>query len=146
MRGTVFANPDRVMGEDVDDWEFHQGAQAERSTHVINEDEKSRAKGPDFYQAKPVQYCAHGVFADAKVKIASGKIFRREIASALLRDTGFRGGPEVCGSPDQPGNVLSGCVQHLGRRLASRQALRIGREFRKVVVPAFWKLPVLHPI
>src|SRR3974377_1480431 len=94
------------------------------------------AKRPDFYQAKPVQYCAHGVFADAKVKIASGKIFRREIASALLRDTGFRGGSEVCGSPDQPGNVLGGCIQHLGRRLASCQALRIGCELGKVGGPA----------
>ena len=84
MSGAILANSNGVVSEHVNHRELHQGAQAQGAPHVIDEDEKSRAEGPDFHQAHSVQDRAHGVFTDSEMEIASGIVLRREIAGALL--------------------------------------------------------------
>src|SRR6266568_1875132 len=89
MRGSVLADSNRVMGKDVDDRDLHERTQAERAAHVIDEDEESRPERPDFYQAHSVEDGAHRMLADAKVKIAAGKIPRGEVARTLKCQTGL---------------------------------------------------------
>src|SRR5271154_3030573 len=146
MSRAVLANSNRVVSEHENNRKLHQRAQPHRAAHVIDKDEKSRAEGPDLYQTESVQDGSHGMFTDAEVKITSGIVLRREIAGALLRNTGLGRWCEVRGPSDQPGHILGDCVQRLSRGLTRRQAFRVRGEFRKVMVPTFRELAVLHAI
>src|SRR5262249_54271317 len=144
MSRTVLANSDGVVRKYVYNRQLHQGTQTKRAAHVIHEDEKTGAEGPNFHQTHSVEYRAHGVLADSKMKIASGIILSREITGAFLREAGLGGGREICRSPDQPGNVLGGCIQDLCRRFTRSKAFWIDWECWQVSVPSFWQLAVLH--
>ena len=144
MGWAVLADSDRIVSKNINDRDFHQGAQPHRAPHVIDENKEPRAEGPYLHQAQSVQDGSHGVFADAEVKIASAVVLRLKVAGAFLRDPGLGGWSEICGSSNQPGNVPGGCVQHHTRRLAGSQAFWVRGEFRKIMVPAFRELPMLH--
>src|ERR1700752_164662 len=115
MSRAVLANANRVVSEHENNREFHQRAHPHRTAHVIDKDEKSRTEGPDLNQTQSVQDGSHGMFADAEVEISSGIVLRREIARALLRNTGLSRWSEVRGPSDQPGHILGDCVQCLSR-------------------------------
>src|SRR5262249_17968937 len=124
--------------------QLHQGTQTKRAAHVIHEDEKTGAEGPNFHQTHSVEYRAHGVLADSKMKVASGIILSREITGAFLREAGLGGGREICRSSDQPRDFFGRRIQNLRRRFTCSKAFWIGRECWQVSVPSFWKLAVLH--
>ena len=44
VRGTIFADADRIMRQDVNHGDSHDGAQAHAAAHVIGEHEKGRAE------------------------------------------------------------------------------------------------------
>ena len=90
MGRSIFADPNRVVSEDVDYRQLHQRAQAQRASHVVDEDEESRTERPNFHQTHSVQNRAHGVFADSEMEVSSGVILRREIAGSFVRNPGFR--------------------------------------------------------
>ena len=48
LRRPVFAEPDRIVREDVEDRYFHQRGEPDRRTHIVAEGEKGRAKGSQF--------------------------------------------------------------------------------------------------
>ena len=49
----VFADADRVVREDVDDRDFHQGRQADRHPAVVAEDQEAGAEGRTLTRAMP---------------------------------------------------------------------------------------------
>ena len=144
MSRAILTHSDRVVSEDVDHRNLHQGAQSKRSPHIIDENEESGTEGPHFHQAHSVQDRAHSVLSDSEMEIASRVILRREIAGAFEGYASLGGGCQIGGATDQPGNVLSHCVQYLRRGLACGQAFRVRGEFGQIAVPAFGKLAVLH--
>ena len=53
MRGTVFADADRVVREDVDDRDLHDRGEADRGAAVIAEDQKARPIRPHLESDRP---------------------------------------------------------------------------------------------
>jgi hypothetical protein len=81
MSRTVFAEPDRIVGEDVNHVDAHQRRQPERGPAIVAEDEKTRAVGDEAaVERDAVQDGAHSMFADAEVQIASRIVVALEIA------------------------------------------------------------------
>src|SRR5258706_6740334 len=104
MSWAVLAESDGIVGKHVNDGKFHQSTQAQRSPHVIDEGEKSRAEGPDFYQAHSIHYGAHGMLADAEVEIAARLILRGEIACSVAGKHAVDGWCQVGRSSHAPGH------------------------------------------
>src|SRR5262249_16788489 len=71
MRWPIFTQTDGIMSKDVDHRNFHNGGQPHRRARVIAEDQKTRAKWTNFAQRHSIQGGAHGVLADAEVKISA---------------------------------------------------------------------------
>src|SRR6267143_1745382 len=66
----VFAQPDRIMREDVDRPEMRQRGQPNRWPHVVGEDQEGAAKrNESAMQRNAVQHRAHGVLADSIMEI-----------------------------------------------------------------------------
>src|SRR5260370_41701369 len=55
----VLAHANRIMGEDVNDRQLHQGAEANSAARVVTEDEEPRSIGPHFHQTQSVQNSRH---------------------------------------------------------------------------------------
>ncbi len=142
----VFADADRVVREDVDDRDLHQGRQADRHPAVVAEDQEAGAERPHLDQGHAVHDGPHGVLADAEVEVAAGVAVGLEIARPLERHVGLGRGGQIGGPADQPGDVLGDRVQHLARGGPRRHALGVGGEDRQVFVPAVGELAVLDPV
>src|SRR5215813_14402780 len=99
VRWPIFPYSDRIMGEDMNHWNFHQGAQADRRAAVVAEDQKSRSKGSDFRQGQTIENSTHGVLANAKVEIPPGRILSAKIPGAFAGQAGLAGGSEIRRTP-----------------------------------------------
>src|SRR3989441_12468241 len=81
---TLFrSHPDRVVGEDVDDRDLHDGGEPDGSPPVITEDQEPRAIGPHLGEGQAVQDRAHRVLADPEVEVPAPVGARLEIPRAL---------------------------------------------------------------
>src|SRR5262249_4744050 len=69
-----------------------------------------------------------------------------EASRALVRQRGLVRRAEICGASEEPGDVLREDIEHLGRGVATGEALGIGREDGKVLVPSGGQLSSLHLI
>ena len=66
MRRSVFAEPDRIMGHDIDDAGAHQRREPHRGPRVVGEDQEGRAvRGEAAMQEDAVHGGRHAVLADA---------------------------------------------------------------------------------
>ena len=81
--GPSSPTPMRVVGEDVDDRDFHERGQADRRAAEVGEDEEAGAVGADLRQGHAVEARAHGELADAEVDVAA---FPAQRAWAVLVD------------------------------------------------------------
>ena len=52
MRRSVLADADRIVREDIDDGQLHQGRQTDRRLHVVGEDQEARAETPHLRTAR----------------------------------------------------------------------------------------------
>src|SRR5215468_3408104 len=77
----IFTQTDGIVSKDVDHGNFHDGSQPHRRARVIAEDQKTRTKWTNFAQRHSIQGGAHGVLADAEVKISSSIRARFEVSS-----------------------------------------------------------------
>src|SRR5260370_7280870 len=80
MRGSILADADGIMREDVNYRNLRYSAQAHSAAHVIRENKERRAKRAHFREAHSVDYRGHGVLADADVPVPSPIISRSQIA------------------------------------------------------------------
>ncbi len=72
MGRAVLAEEDRVVGEDVDRRQPHQGGEPDRRAHVVREDQEGPAVGAEApRQRQAIQDRAHGVLAHAEVEVAA---------------------------------------------------------------------------
>src|SRR4051812_44022125 len=71
MRGPVFAQPNGIVREYINDGLVHDGGEPHRPAHVVSEDEKARAVGTQPRQRHSIENAAHAMLADAKVEVAS---------------------------------------------------------------------------
>jgi len=74
--GSVFADSDGVMGEQVDDWEFHQRGEPDGAALDVGEDQEPGLVGADLAERQTVADRAGGVFADAEVQVPAGPVLR----------------------------------------------------------------------
>ena len=76
----IFADTDRVMRENVDDWQFRKCGEANGGTALIAEYQKRRAAGPENrVVGNAVENAAHGMLADAEAKVAAFAVLGIEI-------------------------------------------------------------------
>ena len=80
------------------------------------------------------------------MEVASRAIVRTEVAGSVEREPRLRGRREIRRAADEPRDALRDRVQHLTRRVAAREALRVGREVRDRHLPGFGKLAALHAL
>src|SRR5216684_9416942 len=106
MGGAVFAHPNGVMSEDIDDRYFHDRRQSHGRTRIIAEDHEARAKRANLAERKPVQDGAHGMLAYTEMEVASGVTAGFKIAGAIEGEARFGGRSQVGRTADQPRNVL----------------------------------------
>src|SRR4029453_6888423 len=95
MRWSIFADADRIVREDVDHRDFHEGAQADGRAAVVAENEEPRSEGSKLRQREAIEDGAHGVLTNAKVEIPSGRNLRAEITGTVERQTGFARRPAI---------------------------------------------------
>src|SRR5690242_2408959 len=106
MRRAVLADADRIMGEDVNDRQFHQCTQTHSAARIVTEDEESRSVRPHFHQAQPVQDRRHRMLADTEVKIAAIAAAGLKIAGAIEGEPSPGGWSQICRSAYEPRNSL----------------------------------------
>lgn len=117
--GAVLAHADGIVGEDVDDGQFHQRAQTNSRTAVIAENKKTSAKWPYLAQRQPVQNGAHGMFADTKVKVTAVMHLTCKIPRPFKRQPRLGGWSQIGRAAQQPGHILGNGIQHLARTVAA---------------------------
>src|SRR5438477_7952855 len=86
------------------------------------------------------------MLANAEMKIPAAVVIALEIAGSLERQPGLRRGREVGGTAEQPRQARGDRVQHMSRRVAAGDALRVGRKRRNVSVPPLREVAPLHPL
>src|SRR5438876_616836 len=134
------------MRIDEDGWNLHQRSESHRRFHVIGEVEERTSERPDFRDRHAIQRRCHPVFADTEMEIAPAVAPRLEIACAFKLQSGSVGGRKVCRSANQPRHILSENVENLARAVTRSNTLGISRKRRQILVPAIWKLAMLHPV
>ena len=113
--GSVLAEPDRVVGPDVDDGQAGQRREPDRSAHVIAECQEGgdvRVEAPVV--GKPVRDPAHRMLADAEPEVATGRL-----------------GAEVVGALDV-GQVRFGQVRRATEQLRHALRQRLDRVLARV--------------
>src|ERR1700693_6262622 len=84
MRRSVFADANRIVGENVNVRELGQRGQTDRWTAVIGKDKKRRTRCPeDSMIRNSVHDRAHAVFANTEMDVAAGWSVAGEIAAVL---------------------------------------------------------------
>src|SRR5262249_56274541 len=116
MRWTVFAQADGIVGEDIDDWNFHERGEAHGWASVVAEDQERGAKRADFAQHHSIQNGTHSVFADAEVEIPSFVVAGFEVAGAVEREPRLSRGRKIGCAADQPRYLLGQSIQDFGSR------------------------------
>src|SRR5579859_283475 len=114
MSGAVFTYSNGVMGEDVDHGNFHERRQAHGWPRIVAEDEEARAEWANLAQRETIQDGAHGVLANAEVKISAAVLAVLKIAGAFEGKTSLGGGSEIGGAADEPRDTFCNGVQHFG--------------------------------
>ncbi len=142
--GAVFADTDGVVGEAVDDGDFHDGGEAYRTAGVVGEDEEARAEGSDLGERHAVDDGSHGELADAVVEVAAGVVVGLEVAGFRRGDAGFSGGVEIGRAADEPGDIFGDGVEDFAVGLAGSEAFFVGGEDGEVFVPTLGQLAMLH--
>src|SRR5262249_15349525 len=79
----IFADSNRIVGKNMDNRDFHQGAQADCRPAVVAKDQESRSKWSNLREGQTIEDGAHSVFANTEMKIPSGRILRAEISGAI---------------------------------------------------------------
>ena len=138
----VLAEADRVVREEMDDRQLHQGGEPDRRARVVGEGQVGGPQRPHLREREPVRDRGGLVLADAVVELAPLARFRLEGLAALELD-GVRAG-QVGRARHQPGNPGRDGVLDLVRGLPRRGALLVRLEARDVGVPALRELAALH--
>src|SRR5207248_4238521 len=86
------------------------------------------------------------MLANAEMKIPAAVVIALEITGSLESQPGLRRGREVGGAAEQPRQARGDRVQHMSRRVAAGDALRVGRKRRNVSVPPVREVAPLHPL
>ena len=97
---------DRIVGEDIDGRNLHQGGQPDRGAHVVAEIEEGAAESPDLRNRHAIQGGAHTMFAHAEMQVASAVAARLEISGAIKLKPRPVGARQVGRAADQPGDIL----------------------------------------
>ena len=95
MRRPIFADTDRVVGEDMNCRNLHYRAQPDRSAGVIREDQEARAVRTNLRKREAIEYGGHEMFADAEMKISSRRRFSEKITRAVEGQSSFRRGGQI---------------------------------------------------
>src|SRR5581483_3013325 len=106
VRGAVFSDADRIVGEDEDRWNLHERRQSHAGTHVITEIEECGPKCADAGERHSVYARTHDVLSNPEVQIAPGVASRLEISRSLKLERGLIRGCEVGGASYEPRNIL----------------------------------------
>src|SRR5262249_25199459 len=136
----------RVVREHEDRGQFHEGGQTNCGTRVIAEYEERRTKGSQLRQCEAVNDCSHCVLANAKVQGFSLRSIGLKISCPGIGEESLVGRTKVGGAAEEPGNILRQHIQRFARRIATGDALRVGRKYGQVAVPSCWKLSLLHQL
>ena len=124
MGGAVFAQPDGVVGHDMDHPKAHQGRQPNGGTAVVGKRQKGAAVGNEAaMQRQTVHRRGHAVLAHAVVQVTPREILRGD----RLRDLGLGPiGPAQIGRAADQGRQSRGeTLEHLLRGLPGRQLGRL---------------------
>src|SRR6266853_2093305 len=141
---SVFSVAHRIVSEDENRGQFHQGRKPDRRTGVIAEDKEGRAVGPDFRDGQPVEDGAHGVLPDAEVEIFSSRIIRLKVTGAFVCEESLVRWSEISRSAHKPGDILRQDVQRLAGGLAPGNTLLVRGKDRQIAIPTSRKFSALH--
>ena len=134
MGRPVFPDADRIVREDGEIVQFHQGRQPDRRPHVVGEDQEGRAERAQAGERHAVADRAHAVLANAEMHVAAARRRRAERFGPLDRRLGRR--REIGGAADEPGAHLGDRVDHLAGGFARRETFLVGGEDGQRLVPA----------
>src|SRR5260370_1784091 len=140
----VFSVAHRMVSEDENRGQFHQGRKPDRRSGVIAEDKESRDVGPDFRDGQPVEGGAHGVLPDAEVKIFSSRIIRLKVTGAFVCEESLVRWSEISRSAHKPGDILRQDVQRLAGGLAPGNTLLVRGKDGQIAIPTSRKFTALH--
>ena len=138
--GAVLADPDRVVGPDVDDRQAHHCRQPHRWAHVVGEDQEGAAVGKQTaVQGHSIENGTHRVLPHTKTEVAPSGAITLEVSEALeQRDVG---GGQVGRAADECGQGLSERVQHRARGFARGQRPVGGGEGGQRFLPSIGQPP-----
>ena len=107
MRRPVFADADRVVREDVDDRNLHDGRQADRHPAIVAEDQEAGAEGPDLDECHAIDDRPHRVLANAEMEVAAAVAAGLEVAGPLEGQPVLVEGARSAAPPISQGTFLA---------------------------------------
>ena len=149
----VLADIDRIVGEDIDHGESHEGGEPQRGTEVVAEDKEGGHVGRyPTVECEAVRDGGHAVLANAEADHAPAMAGRRVVAA---RDLGDVGSGEVCRAAHEAGpgcrHRLEGSSRGVARRhlvplleggeveglhaLACQRCVKLGRQGGVLLLP-----------
>ena len=146
MGRAVLADPDRIMGEHVDDRQLHDRGQTDRYPAIVAEDQEAGTVGPHLDRGHAVENGPHRVLANPEMEVPPAVAAGLEVAGSLEGQPGLGRGGQVRGTADQPGDVLGQGIEDLARRAARGDSLGVRRIRGQALVPAVGKLAMLDPV
>src|SRR5258707_3429554 len=146
VRWAIFADADGIVREDVDQGNFHQRAEPDRTSPVVAENQEPRLEGSQLRQRQTVENRAHRVFTDPKVQIAARPTVGLKITCARERQSRLGGRRKVRGATDHPGKIRRDGIEDFGRGVASGYSLAVSRKNGNVLRPVDRQLAFLNLI
>ena len=113
MGRAVFAQTDRIMGEDVDDRDLHERRQTDCRLGVIAEDQEAGSVRPYFGKRQSVKHGAHRMLTDAEVEVPAAVRSGCEIPRPVERDPRLGRWRQIRRTADQPRHMFRDGIQHL---------------------------------
>src|SRR5580704_11319339 len=97
----VFTDTDRIVRENVDHGNFHDGTETDSRLAIIGKDEKGGGERAQFGERQAVGDSAHRVFANAEVHVAAAARVGLKIANTVKGEASFGGRIKVRGAAHQ---------------------------------------------
>ena len=137
MSWSILADPNRIVRENINRWQMRKRGDADRGASIIAEDEEGGPAGAeDAIVSHAVHDAAHGMFANAEVKVASSAVLAVEVPAVL--NVVERGSVEIgataCHEGHGRGDVLKDVAAgfargNVGGRIKGRNSLQEIRHF-----------------
>ncbi len=142
--GPILAHANGIVGENVNDGKFHEGAQAKGAPGIIAEDQESGPIGPNLDFAQAIENGAMACSRTPKCRFRPPGFWADMLPAPSKVSRVLVEGARSADPPRIQGTWRATALRTLPEESRDGQSLGIGREAGQILVPFLGQLPVLH--